>query len=249
MPVSLAEVQRWREAIVSDEWTPKYRLKQMARRRPQRFVLLCHGLLRDPSSVVQRVALEALWERGDPHDAAVQAITLVGTTDDALRSVVFEVLRNVRPADAFPALLALAEAGVTGAADALALASELAQTAQDRGRAMAVAHRYLYFDGNDANGDDLRRVASGVVGEGMGPPAWEDLYVKLARRYVDEDVIEALGLQATPQVIPALQDLLASIGPGCVESRALESAIQRIQARAAKTSEPANNAYSRGNGA
>ncbi len=41
--------------------------------------------------------------------------------------------------------------------------------------------------------DDLRRVALGILDPRLSLPEWEDLQLEVVRRYIDEDVIEALG--------------------------------------------------------
>lgn len=223
MTISPTEVNRWRAAIIADEWIPKYELSQMGKRDPVHFAHLCHALLREPSPVVQRVALEKMWERGDPEDAANLALTLLDTADDRLARVVWDVLGAVRPPAALPVLLRRAE---HGSAEALSLADTLAQTAEDRDQVLRLARQAVR-----AREHPLHVTGMRVVGQHMSLTEWEDLLLEYVRQY-DEDAIEALGVRGTPRVIPALQKIVDQLPPGCVESKAAMRAIEWIQSRA-----------------
>lgn len=220
---SQAEVNRWREAIIEDEWIPTYELSQMGKHDPVRFAHLCQALLADSSPVVQRVALEKLWERGDPEVAARAAQALLGTPDPSLEWGAWDVLEAVRPPSALPTIIERAE---QGSRQALRLANQLAHTTEERAHVLRIAR-------DAVNSHEYALHVAGLVVTRchMSLRRWEDLLQQLARQY-DEEAIIMLGYHASPRVIPTLQAIADQLTPNYVESKAAVRAIEKIQQRA-----------------
>lgn len=223
IPHSQAELNRWRDAIIEDEWIPKYELSQMGKRDRVRFAHLCRALLSDPSPVVQRVALEKLWERGDPNEAAQCAEALLRASDTPVPFVVWEVLETVRPPAALPTLLGVAE---QGSHKALRLANRLAHTPEDRAHVLRIAR-----DAVNSTKYAFHLAGLVVTRCHMSLRRWEDLLQPLARQY-DEEAIIMLGIHASPRVIPTLREIVDHLSPNSVQAMEAARAIERIQERA-----------------
>jgi hypothetical protein len=224
--ISAEAVRHWREAILNEEWTPKYELDQLAHSDHDRFIGLCYQLLSDASPVVQRVALQKLWERGgDADDAVVRASDLLLTGDVRLSSLIIEILRGVASPAAISALFDMAEAG---SGYALINLAHAARFPPHRLRVLRLACDSVF-----SRDYDLRIAAVAVLDMYLDLRQWEEVALDVARRYMDETVFGMLGSRATPRVIPVLRWLLDRIGPGYAESKDIERAIAYIERRAA----------------
>jgi prefoldin subunit 5 len=74
----------------------------------------------------------------------------------------------------------------------------------------------------------MRRTAVQALNRLSRPEHEEEVLLHVARQYLDDYAIEALG-RASLRALPELQDLLAEIGPGYAESKDLERAIRKLQ--------------------
>jgi hypothetical protein len=220
-------VARWRDAILEDEWMPRYELAQLARRDPTAFVALCCRLLREPHPEVQRIAPEKLWELGGhPERAVAEAIRLIPTTNPTLESFIVRLLREAASA-AISAPFGMAEGGL---GSSLVLLSGVLRFPADRLRLISLACCHVL------SGDrHLRSRSLALLADALDRRRWEEVDLEVARRYHDEDAYWLLGLRATARVIPVLRWLRARMLADSRESRSIEEATAQIDLRPDKS--------------
>lgn len=237
MDVTDDEVRQWRDAILDDEWAPKYELDQLAKRDRDTFIAVTHRLLLDASPTVQRIALQKLKQHGDPEDAVAQASLLIEADDRSLLFEIESVLQISASSAAIAALFTLAE---RGRASAFRAVVRVARMPPDTLRAIGMACERVFSP------DEAWRFATvAALHTYLAQRSWEEVTIEVARRFMDEGIFGLLGQWATPRVIPALQLLHQRIGSGWAESNDIIRAIERIRSRTEASEPPRSPSGSR----
>jgi hypothetical protein len=226
------EYPDYRSLILTDAEEAQKQLRDLARLDYATFVAYCHRMLTDEDWQVRDVAFIVFGQRGKEPDPFIEAKALQDLAIPDLHAAAAFVLEMVG-SSAPTTVQTLFTCAENGSYQALAALQRRVESQQDRERLLELARRHIlspiYY---------LREQALFVLTRLSTASKEEEWLLQAARLYYDELVIDALG-NASPRVLPALEQLLSTVPSDCVEYRDLYDAVSRIKARMATSEQEA----------
>jgi hypothetical protein len=216
------DANSWQEAILHNADDARQGLRLLNERDHASYICVARQLMQDADTTVRHEALLTWAFYGDPNDAEVEVVAIDALQIPELRNAALVALKQAGTPAAFPFLLSYASQGFEYALHA---AAWQARTPQQRQQVLELARKQLFF-----KSARVRTMAVRVIRRLSSPEREEQLLLKAARRHLDEMVIYALRW-ASNDVLPALREMLAEIGPGYAESKDLAEAIATIESR------------------